>query len=106
MSLQHLDPNELIYEVQDFQRSSPENLVCADCKTPDPRWASYNLGCFLCLRCSGIHRSLGTHISKVKSIDLDTWTVEQVQSMLDRGNKICNQYWEAKLPEDFLPPQR
>jgi hypothetical protein len=60
----------------------------------DPRWASWNMcvfpwpflsalhvcisGVFLCIRCSGIHRGMGTHISKVKSIDLDAWTPEQM----------------------------
>ena len=43
-----------------------------------PRWASWNLGIFLCIRCAGIHRNLGVHISKVKSVNLDTWTPEQV----------------------------
>ncbi len=44
----------------------PDNKVCVDCKKNDPRWASWNIGCFLCIRCSGIHRSMGTHISKGK----------------------------------------
>lgn len=43
-----------------------------------PRWASWNLGIFLCIRCAGIHRNLGVHISKVRSVNLDTWTPEQV----------------------------
>ena len=43
-----------------------------------PRWASRNLGIFLCIRCAGIHRNLGVHISKVKSVNLDTWTPEQI----------------------------
>ena len=42
-----------------------------------PRWASWNLGVFLCIRCAGIHRNLGVHISKVKSVNLDTWKPEQ-----------------------------
>ena len=46
----------------------------------DPRWASWNLGIFICIRCSGIHRGMGTHISRVKSVDLDAWTDEQLQS--------------------------
>jgi hypothetical protein len=37
-----------------------------------------NSGVFICIRCSGIHRSMGTHISKVKSVDLDVWTPEQM----------------------------
>jgi hypothetical protein len=57
----------------------PDNRRCADCRKRDPRWASWNLGIFMCIRCSGIHRSLGVHISKVKSADLDTWTPEQVE---------------------------
>uniref|UniRef100_A0A8C7XQS9 Arf-GAP domain-containing protein n=1 Tax=Oryzias sinensis TaxID=183150 RepID=A0A8C7XQS9_9TELE len=44
-----------------------------------PRWASWNLGIFICIRCAGIHRNLGVHISRVKSVNLDQWTQEQVQ---------------------------
>ncbi|KAI9269724.1 hypothetical protein EDC94DRAFT_379114 [Helicostylum pulchrum] len=80
-----------------LQRS--DNKICADCKKKDPRWASWNLGLFVCIRCSGTHRSLGTHISKVKSVDLDTWTSEQIESMIKWGNQRANTYWEAKLGE-------
>lgn len=44
-----------------------------------PRWASWNLGVFICIRCAGIHRNLGVHISRVKSVNLDQWTSEQIQ---------------------------
>jgi stromal membrane-associated protein len=53
----------------------PDNRKCADCRKRDPRWASWNLGILICIRCSGIHRGLGVHISKVKSADLDTWVL-------------------------------
>jgi stromal membrane-associated protein len=55
---------------------------------------------YLC-RCSGIHRSLGTHISKVKSADLDTWTPVQLENMQRWGNDKANAYWEANLPPKF-----
>ncbi|PWY99856.1 ArfGap-domain-containing protein [Testicularia cyperi] len=82
----------------------PDNKVCVDCKKNDPRWASWNIGCFLCIRCSGIHRSMGTHISKVKSIDLDIWTPEQMDSIQKWGNRRCNLYWEAHLKAGHIPP--
>ncbi|KAF5361670.1 hypothetical protein D9758_007291 [Tetrapyrgos nigripes] len=82
----------------------PENKVCADCKRNDPRWASWNLGVFLCIRCSGIHRGMGTHISKVKSVDLDVWTPEQMESIQKWGNQRANLYWEAHLKAGHIPP--
>ncbi|KAF8885227.1 hypothetical protein CPB84DRAFT_1837924 [Gymnopilus junonius] len=83
----------------------PENKVCADCKRNDPRWASWNLGVFLCIRCSGIHRGMGTHISKVKSVDLDVWTPEQMESIQKWGNHLANLYWEAHLKPGHVPPE-
>nr|POF17789.1 uncharacterized protein CFP56_13201 [Quercus suber] len=80
------------------------NKSCSDCKrNKHPRWASWNLGVFICIRCSGIHRGMGTHISRVKSVDLDSWTDEQLQSMLKWGNQRANKYWEHKLAEGHVP---
>ncbi|KAK3295162.1 uncharacterized protein B0H64DRAFT_340430 [Chaetomium fimeti] len=82
------------------------NKVCADCKrNKHPRWASWNLGVFVCIRCSGIHRGMGTHISRVKSVDLDAWTDEQLQSILNWGNARANKYWEAKLAANHVPSE-
>ncbi|KAI2705201.1 hypothetical protein CBS147332_3116 [Penicillium roqueforti] len=80
------------------------NKICADCKrNKHPRWASWNLGVFVCIRCSGIHRGMGTHISRVKSVDLDSWTDEQLQSVVRWGNGRANKYWEAKLAPGHVP---
>nr|KAJ3423185.1 hypothetical protein HK105_001000 [Polyrhizophydium stewartii] len=86
-----------------MQRS--DNRKCVDCRKRDPRWASWNLGVFMCIRCSGIHRSLGTHITKVKSADLDTWTPEQIENMKRWGNARANLYWEHDWPRDMDPPE-
>ncbi|OAA79016.1 stromal membrane-associated protein [Akanthomyces lecanii RCEF 1005] len=82
------------------------NKICSDCKkNKHPRWASWNLGVFVCIRCSGIHRGMGTHISRVKSVDLDSWTDEQLQSVLRWGNARANKYWEAKLAAGHAPSE-
>lgn len=97
----HSEKHKLILKL--LLKEAP-NKVCVDCKTAaHPRWASWNLGCFMCIRCSGIHRSMGTHISRVKSVDLDAWTDEQVESMVRWGNAKCNGFWEAKLPDGYVP---
>ncbi|XP_020557157.1 stromal membrane-associated protein 1 isoform X3 [Oryzias latipes] len=82
-----------------------DNKYCADCEAKGPRWASWNLGVFMCIRCAGIHRNLGVHISRVKSVNLDQWTPEQIQSMVDMGNTRAKHLYEAHLPENFRRPQ-
>ena len=86
------------------------NKMCADCPVPienDP-WASINLGVLLCLKCSGLHRQLGTHISKVRSLKLDTkvWEDEStVAHMCSIGNTAFNTVWEWNRPPEFMLPQ-
>ncbi|KAM9126693.1 arf-GAP with coiled-coil, ANK repeat and PH domain-containing protein 2 isoform 1-T1 [Pangshura tecta] len=73
------------------------NIACCDCGLPDPRWASINLGITLCIECSGIHRSLGVHFSKVRSLTLDTWEPELLKLMCELGNDVINRIYEAKV---------
>ncbi|XP_075405836.1 arf-GAP with coiled-coil, ANK repeat and PH domain-containing protein 3 isoform X1 [Tenrec ecaudatus] len=72
------------------------NGQCGDCGQPDPRWASINLGVLLCIECSGIHRSLGVHCSKVRSLTLDSWEPELLKLMCELGNSTVNQIYEAQ----------
>lgn len=81
-----------------------DNKYCVDCDAKGPRWASWNIGVFLCIRCAGIHRNLGVHISKVKSVNLDSWTPQQVASMQNMGNSKGRAVYEANLPDDFRRP--
>jgi len=83
----------------------PENKECMDCGAKGPKWASWSLGVFLCINCAGIHRSLGTHISKVKSATLDKWTDEQIENMRNTGNGRAKLLYEAALPPDYPRPQ-
>ncbi|XP_026092208.1 arf-GAP with coiled-coil, ANK repeat and PH domain-containing protein 2-like isoform X6 [Carassius auratus] len=75
------------------------NSICCDCGQPEPRWASINLGITLCIQCSGIHRSLGVHFSKVRSLTLDTWEPELLKLMCELGNGVINQIYEARREE-------
>lgn len=82
-----------------------DNKYCVDCDAKGPRWASWNLGVFLCIRCAGIHRNLGVHISRVKSVNLDAWTPEHVAYVQRMGNSRARAIYEANLPADFRRPQ-
>ncbi|XP_050787466.1 arf-GAP with coiled-coil, ANK repeat and PH domain-containing protein 3 [Gopherus flavomarginatus] len=77
-------------------QSIPGNDQCCDCGQADPRWASINLGILLCIECSGIHRSLGVHCSKVRSLTLDSWEPELLKLMCELGNSTMNQIYEAQ----------
>ncbi|XP_033728335.1 centaurin-gamma-1A-like isoform X11 [Pecten maximus] len=78
-------------------RNSRGNSACADCGAPNPDWASLNLGTLICIECSGIHRNLGTHLSRVRSLDLDEWPPDLTKVMISIGNSTANSVWEAHL---------
>ncbi|XP_032414090.1 arf-GAP with coiled-coil, ANK repeat and PH domain-containing protein 3 isoform X3 [Xiphophorus hellerii] len=83
-------------------QSLPGNEQCCDCGQGDPRWASINLGVLLCIECSGIHRSLGVHCSKVRSLTLDSWEPELLKLMCELGNSAINHIYEGSYQEQGL----
>ncbi|KAK7431062.1 hypothetical protein QQZ08_002343 [Neonectria magnoliae] len=97
------NPDRLLQMVRDNDQG---NMWCADCGSGSKvEWVSINLGIILCIECSGIHRSLGTHISKVRSLTLDikSFTVDIVELLLLIGNRVSNMVWEAKLDQSLKP---
>ena len=79
------------------------NTECADCGMADPDWASINLGILVCIECSGVHRNLGSHISKVRSLDLDSWSAINVKTLENIGNTKANAYWERNMGAGVKP---
>ncbi|KAM3065933.1 hypothetical protein ACMFMG_009842 [Clarireedia jacksonii] len=96
-------PDKLLQLLRDTDQG---NCWCADCGSGiKTEWVSINLGIVLCIECSGIHRSLGTHISKVRSLTLDvnSFTTDIVELLLLVGNRVSNMVWEAKLDPALKP---
>lgn len=82
------------------------NRSCADCGSNSKvEWVSLNLGIVLCIECGGIHRSLGTHVSKIRSLTLDvhSFTDDMVELLMQIGNRVSNMVWEAKLDGSHKP---
>ncbi|KAM9006874.1 arf-GAP with GTPase, ANK repeat and PH domain-containing protein 1 isoform 3-T3 [Sarcophilus harrisii] len=79
------------------------NSQCVDCEAQNPNWASLNLGALMCIECSGIHRNLGTHLSRVRSLDLDDWPIELIKVMSSIGNELANSVWEESCQGHMKP---
>ncbi|XP_076956820.1 ADP-ribosylation factor GTPase-activating protein AGD4-like [Bidens hawaiensis] len=85
--------------VSSILKEIPGNDLCAECGAPEPDWASLNLGILVCIECSGVHRNLGVHISKVRSINFDVkvWEPSVIELFQNLGNAYCNSIWENLL---------
>uniref|UniRef100_A0AC34F0K7 Arf-GAP domain-containing protein n=1 Tax=Panagrolaimus sp. ES5 TaxID=591445 RepID=A0AC34F0K7_9BILA len=73
------------------------NEQCAECKTKDPKWASINFGIVVCLECSGAHRNLGAHVSRIKSLQMDYINDYQWDILLKLGNTKVNSIFVSKF---------
>mmetsp|Transcript_20702 Transcript_20702/g.33472 ORF Transcript_20702/g.33472 Transcript_20702/m.33472 type:complete len:472 (+) Transcript_20702:74-1489(+) len=88
-------------DVQKRIRALPGNSVCVDCSNVNPQWASVSYGTMMCLECSGHHRSLGVHLSFVRSVAMDSWTEKQIQAMEKSGGnqKLVDYFEQRNIPK-------
>lgn len=88
--------HQMPFEEHEYIAGLEGNDKCADCSAADTEWASVSFGIVLCTECSGIHRSLGTHVSRVRSIKMDSWTDNHIKAMRLGGNKKCRDYLQKQ----------
>jgi Arf-GAP with coiled-coil, ANK repeat and PH domain-containing protein len=99
-------PQRRSMSATDVLASIPGNEVCADCGAAAPDWGSLNLGCLVCIECSGFHRRLGVHVSKIRSLSLDTraWSDAYLIDLFQHhlSNRFVNSVYENQLADNVV----
>lgn len=85
-------------ELITIQKADPQNKICVECSTSGTNFVDVKIGCFLCIDCAGLHRNFGTDICRVKSINLDNFSVEELSMFtFTKGNAFVNKRYEGYL---------
>ena len=86
----------------------PVNRKCADCAAPfnayNDAWASLNQRILVCVNCAAVHRSMGTNVSRIKSVVFDRWDAEMASTLLEGGNQRARDMYLARLPRGYAEP--